>query len=91
MIKVKVRVRIKTSPSLVVAFVVKSLNEIVRVLKPKEQEAKTFGTVSSPLTVMFKIVETNQNLGLLTISQSSQRVDKGIKNLVIGLMSIFDR
>ena len=59
MIKVKVRVRIKTSPSLVVAFAVKSLNETandksksavkslnetVRVLKPKAQEAKTFGT-----------------------------------------------
>ena len=44
MIKVKVRVRIKISPSLIVAFVVKSLNEIVRVLKPKEQEAKTFVT-----------------------------------------------
>ena len=44
MIKVKVRVRIKTSPSLVVAFAVKSLNETVRVLKPKAQKAKTFGT-----------------------------------------------
>ena len=41
---IKVRVRIKTSPSLVVAFAVKSLNEIVRVLKPKAQEAKRFGT-----------------------------------------------
>ena len=44
MIKVNVGVRIKTSPSLVVAFVVKSLNEIVRVLKRKAQEAKTFGS-----------------------------------------------
>ena len=44
MIKVKVRIRIKTSPSLVVAFAVKSLNESVRVLKPKAQEAKVFGT-----------------------------------------------
>ena len=44
MIIVKLRVRLKTSPSLVVAFVVKSINKIVRVLKPKAQEAKTFGT-----------------------------------------------
>ena len=44
MIKVKVIVRIETSPSLVVAFFVKSLNEKIRVLKPKTQEAKTFGT-----------------------------------------------
>ena len=44
MIKVKVRVRIKTSSILVVVFVVKSLNETVRDLKPKAQEAKTFGT-----------------------------------------------
>ena len=44
MIKVKVRVRMKTSPSLVVAFAMKSLNETIRVLKPKAQEAKTLGT-----------------------------------------------
>ena len=44
MIKLKVRVRIKTSLSLVVVFAVKSLNKTVRVLKPKAQEAKTFGT-----------------------------------------------
>ena len=44
MIKLKVRVKIKTSPSLVVVFATKSLNEIVRVLKPKAQEAKTFRT-----------------------------------------------
>ena len=42
--KVKVRVKIKTSPSFVIVFAVKSLNEIARVLKPKAQEAKTFGT-----------------------------------------------
>ena len=40
MIKVKVKVRIKTSPSLVVAFA----NKTVLVLNPKAQEAKTFGT-----------------------------------------------
>ena len=44
MIKLKVRIGIKTSPTLVAAFVVKSLNESVRVLKPKAQEAKVFGT-----------------------------------------------
>ena len=44
MIKLTVRGRIKIPPSLVVAFVVKSLNESVRVLKPKAQEAKAFGT-----------------------------------------------
>ena len=44
MIKVKVRVRFKPSPSLVVSFPVKSLNETVKVLKPKAQQAKTFGT-----------------------------------------------
>ena len=44
MTKVKVRVRFKSSPSLVVSFPVKSLNETVRVLKPKAKEAKMFGT-----------------------------------------------
>ena len=72
MIKVKVRVRIKTSTSLVVAFALKSLNEIVRVLKPKAQETKNLGLVSNPLFVMlFKIVETNQSLRPLAIFESS--------------------
>ena len=72
MIKVKVKVTIKTSPSLVVAFIVKSLYNMVRVLKPKAQETKNLGLVSNPLFVMlFKIVETNQNLRPLAISQSS--------------------
>ena len=63
MIKVKVQVRIKTSPSLVVAFTMKSL---------KETEARRLGLMSSPLTVMlFKIIQTNQNLKPLAISQSS--------------------
>ena len=72
MIKAKVRVRIKTSPSLVVAFALKSLNETIRVLKPKSQEAEHSGLVSSLLTVvLFKIIETNQNLRPFSICQSS--------------------
>ena len=42
--KVKVRVIIKTSPSLVISFAVQSLNEIVTATKPKAQETKTYGT-----------------------------------------------
>ena len=41
---VKARIKIKTSPSLIVAFAVKSLNETVKILKPKAQEAKMFAT-----------------------------------------------
>ena len=62
--KVKVRVKIKTSPSFVIVFAVKSLNEIV-ISNPKRKRPKYLRLVFSPLIV---IVETNQNLRPLEIS-----------------------
>ena len=52
MIKVKQRVRIKTSLILIIAFVVKSLNKRFMSSQPKLEEATHLGLVSSPLTEM---------------------------------------